>query len=140
MYFWFKALHLISMVAWFAGLFYMFRLFVYHTENKDKPEVTAVLKVMAHKLYFYITTPAMILVFIFGLGLLTQVPQRMHERWFLWKFLFLMGLVGYHLIIGGTLSRYKKDDVFLTSKQCRLLNEVPIIFLVVIILLAVFKP
>ena len=67
---WLKALHLIAVVAWFAGLFYMFRLFVYHAENADKPEVAEVLKGMAYRLYRVITTPAMIASFVFGLGMM----------------------------------------------------------------------
>ncbi|MCB0348160.1 MAG: CopD family protein [Bdellovibrionales bacterium] len=136
----FKALHLIAMVAWFAGLFYMFRLFVYHVESKDKPDVVATLKVMSHKLFYYITTPAMFATFILGFCLLMQVPQHMKAKWFLFKFLFLMGLIIYHYFIGITLAKFKNDELFLTSKQCRIINEIPVLFLVVIILLAVFKP
>tara|TARA_B100001248_G_scaffold262562_1_gene259430 strand:+ start:7426 stop:7860 length:435 start_codon:yes stop_codon:yes gene_type:complete len=136
----FKALHLISMVAWFAGLFYMFRLFVYHTENQDKPEVVAVLKTMSRKLFHYITTPAMIATFLFGFLLLLQVPYQMKTSWFMWKFLLLIALGLYHYFIGHTLGRYAKDDIFLTSKQCRLWNEAPTILLIAIVFLAVFKP
>ena len=71
---WLKARHLIAVVAWFAGLFYMFRLFVYHAENAEKPEVTDVLKSMAWRLYRVITTPALIATFVFGLGMIALHP------------------------------------------------------------------
>ena len=135
----FKALHLISMVAWFAGLFYMFRLFVYQVENKGKADVSGLLKIMSHRLYYYITWPAMVATVVFGFCLLSQVPGYAHAGWFKMKLLFLLGLVGYHCYIGYTLKRFKNEDYFLSSKQCRLWNEAPTLFLIVIILLAVYK-
>lgn len=139
-YFWFKALHLIFMVTWFAGLFYMFRLFVYHVEEKQKPDATNMLKKMEYRLYFFITTPGMILTFIFGFFLLGQNPQILSQLWFQIKFTLLILLTIYHLFIGYSLRRFKSDDIFLNSKQCRMINEIPILFLVSIVLLAVFRP
>lgn len=136
----FKALHLISMVAWFAGLFYMFRLFVYQVENKDQKETQKVLRTMARKLYNYITVPAMIATFTFGILLLLQVPHYMYQKWFLLKFSCLILLAIYHKFIGSTRIRFAKGDYFLTSKQCRIWNEAPTILLIAIVLLAVYKP
>ena len=140
MYFLFKALHLIAMVTWFAGLFYMFRLFVYWVENKDKKDAADVLKVMSHKLYYYITMPSMIATLIFGFSLLSTVPGLVYVTWMQIKLGFLTGLVGYHFYIGYALSRFKKGDFYLTSKQCRFINEAPVVFLITIVLLAVLKP
>ena len=139
MFFWFKALHLIAMVAWFAGLFYMFRLFVYWVENKHNSETSAVLATMSHRLYYYITYPAMIATGIFGILLLSQVPHQARMGWFQLKFALLLGLIAYHLFIGSTLRRFKRGDFFLNSKQCRLINEAPLLFLAAIVFLAVFK-
>lgn len=136
----FKALHLIFMVTWFAGLFYMFRLFVYHVEKKDKPDVVATLKTMSHKLYYYITWPGMVLTLTFGFSTLLQVPHYMTNLWMQGKLILILLLIGYHLFIGYTLKRFKKDDVFLSSKQCRILNEVPVFMLIGIVLFAVFRP
>ena len=137
---WLKALHLISMVAWFAGMFYMFRLFVYHAENADKPEVTAVLKGMAEKLYRVITTPAMIATWVFGLAMLALNPSLFSQPWLHVKLTLLLGLSGYHGYVGSVRRRFANDDVCLTSRQCRIRNEVPTVFLIAIVLLAVLRP
>jgi len=127
------------MVTWFAGLFYMFRLFVYHVENADKKDVTDVLKTMEHKLYYYITTPSMVAIVIFGSGLLMVTSYNMTQTWFAIKFVMILALIGYHFYIGHTLKRFKKDDLFLSSKQCRMLNEFPTLFLIGIIAVAVCR-
>ncbi|UCE87078.1 MAG: protoporphyrinogen oxidase HemJ [Deltaproteobacteria bacterium] len=137
---WLKALHLIAMVAWFAGLFYMFRLFVYHTENASNPEMSAVLKVMAERLYRIITTPAMVATFLFGCIMLLVNPAYLGEPWMLAKLVLLVGLASYHGYIGYVRRRFAADDVFLSSRQCRMRNEVPTLFLIAIVLLAVLRP
>jgi putative membrane protein len=134
-----KALHLIFMVAWFAGLFYMFRLFVYHTENADKPDAVAMLKVMELKLYKIITVPAMVLTFIFGISMIVLQPSLMQNGWMHAKLLLVILLAGYTGFIGATRRKYANDQIVYTSKQCRWLNEVPTIFLLVIIFLMVFR-
>ena len=129
----FKALHLIAMVAWFAGLFYLFRILVYHVENRDKPEVTAVLKTMARKLYRIITLPAMIATCVFGLTMIALNPALLKSGWLHVKLMLVLGLAGYTLFTGYARRRFEADDLFLTSKQCRLWNEAPTLFLVIII-------
>ncbi len=136
----FKALHLITMVCWFAGLFYMFRLFVYHTKNQANEDNTKLLKQMAFKLYYYITTPSMVLTLLFGLLLLMHVPIYINVPWFHLKMLFILILLIYHYFVGYTLHKFMKDDIFLSEKQCRIINEVPTLLLIIIIGLAVLKP
>lgn len=140
MYLAFKSLHLIAMVAWFAGLFYMFRIFVYHSESNGNNDKTQLLKIMSKRLYYYITWPAMVVTFVAGALLLSQSTHNFKMTWFHIKLALLLGLLSYHFFIGYTLKRFQKDDIFLNSKQCRLLNEIPTFFLVFIIILAVFKP
>ncbi len=137
---WLKALHLIAVVAWFAGLFYMFRLFVYHAENTEKPEVTDVLKTMAWRLYRVITTPALIASFVFGLGMVALQPGYLSLGWFQAKLGLVLGLAGYHGYVGRVRRRFAADDVYLTSRQCRIRNEIPTLFLIAIVLLAVLRP
>jgi putative membrane protein len=139
-YGWFKALHIISFVAWFAGLFYIFRLYVYHVENKDKPEVTAVLEVMERKLYRMICTPAAISTLVFGLGLLHLVPTALEQGWFHVKLVALVSLFGYHGYAGRVRRNFAAGRYTLTSRQCRLINEVPTLALVVIVTMVVLKP
>lgn len=137
---WLKAFHLIATVAWFAALFYIFRIFVYHAENAEKPEVTAVLKTMAERLYRIIMTPAMIATFGFGGAMLVVNPAYFTMPWLLVKLLLVLSLAGFHAYIGRVRRRFAADDVFLTSRQCRLRNEVPTLFLIAIVLLAVLRP
>ncbi len=137
---WLMALHLIAMVAWFAGLFYMFRLFVYHVENRDKPETAAVLKTMAARLYRMIVTPAMLATWVFGLAMLAWTPAYLSQPWLIAKLVLVLGLSGYHGYIGAVRRRFAADDLFLTSRQCRIRNEIPLLFLIAIVLLAVLRP
>lgn len=137
---WLKAFHLIAMVAWFAGLFYIFRLFVYHVESRDQPETTAVLKVMAEKLWRIIMRPAVIATWVFGLAMIANHPSLLDASWLRVKLLLLVGLTGYHVWIGRVRARFEADDLFLSSRQCRMLNEVPTLFLISIVLLAVLRP
>ncbi len=137
---WLKALHLIAVIAWFAGLFYMFRLLVYHAENRDKPEVSAVLKRMVSRLYGVIATPAMLASFALGLAMLAWTPAYLAAGWVRLKLVLLLGLLGYHLYVGHVIRRFAADEVYLTSRQCRVRNEIPTLFLVAIVLLAVLRP
>jgi len=137
---WLKALHLIAMVAWFAGLFYMFRLFVNRVEQRDQPEVSAVLQGMAERLYRIITTPAMIATLVVGLSMLVLNPGYLTLTWIQIKLVLVAGLVGYHVYVGQVLRRFAAGDLYLTSRQCRIRNEIPTPFLVAIILLAVLRP
>lgn len=139
-YGWFKALHIISFVAWFAGLFYIFRLYVYHVENKDKPEVTAVLEVMERKLYRMICTPAAIATTVFGLGLLHLVPTALEQGWFHVKLTALLLLFGYHGYAGRVRRNFAAGRYDLTSRQCRMINEIPTLALVAIVTMVVLKP
>lgn len=135
-----KSLHLIGVIAWFAGLFYIFRLYVYHVENKDNPPVTQVLSVMERRLYRCITTPAMFFAVAMGVWLLILNPGLMREGWMHAKLLALVFLFGYHGY-AGRVRRQLLEGVFpLTARQCRLINEVPTVILLIIVPLAIIKP
>lgn len=140
MYLWLKALHFISMVAWFAGLFYIFRLFVYHVENKDKPDVTSTLEVMEKKLMFLIMFPAMTLTLVFGFWMLGKNPELMKQGWIHAKLTLVLLLVIYHHYAVYVRKKFLKKEFFLSSKACRIINEVPTICLILIIILAVLRP
>ncbi len=140
MYLWLKAFHLIAMVAWFAGMFYMFRLFVNQVEHRDEPDTTAALKDMAERLYRIIITPAMVATFVFGLSMIALHPELLRARWMIAKLVLVLGLAGYHGYVGRVRRRFAADDLYLTSLQCRVRNEVPSAFLIAIVLLAVLRP
>lgn len=138
---WLKALHLIAMVCWFAGLFYLPRLFVYHAMSDDEISCER-FKIMERKLFLGIMTPSMVLTFVFGIGLLITGAWQMYSSsgWLHTKIALLFCLLIYHYFCWQWLKDFR-DDV---NKQSHLfyrwMNEIPVLFLVVIIILAVVKP
>ena len=138
---WLKALHLISMVTWFAGLFYLPRLFVYHAMSDDRISLER-FKVMERKLYWGITTPGMILTFIFGAWMLVDYAWASYGQsgWLHAKLGLLALLVLYHIQCGRWLADFKSDRNRRSHVYYRWMNEVPVLFLVGIVLLAVLKP
>jgi len=135
-----KALHIIFMVSWFAGLFYMVRLFIYHVETKDKAEheakiLTDQFKIMQHKLWWIITTPAMVLTVIFGVWMLILNPYFLQQPWMHIKLTFVVLLLIYHFICQRTMAQLKRDEIRWTSTQLRLWNELATLFLVAVVFL-----
>ena len=137
---WLKAGHLIFMVAWFGGLFYLGRILVYHAENAGRPEVTDLLKLMARRSYRGIATPAMLATLGFGLSMLATRPDYLVAGWLQLKLGFVAGLIVYHLYMARIRERFARDDVFLSPAQCRLRNELPLLALIPVVLLAVLRP
>ena len=140
-YFLFKSLHIISVVSWMAGLLYLPRIFVYHTENSDDRKISDVFKTMEKKLYFYIMTPAMILSWIFGLLLIHSIGfQQLGQTWMVLKIIFVIFLTLYHFYLGITLNQFKFDQNTHSHKFYRLINEIPTILLILIVFVVIFKP
>jgi putative membrane protein len=140
-YNWLRALHVIGVVTWFAALFYIFRLYVYHVENRGKREVTDLLEVMQRRLYRGICWPAMMLTTVFGVLLWSRnFAGYMQSGWFHVKLAALVFLFGYHFYSGKVRRDLAAGTCTLTSKQCRLINEVPTVLLLVIVTMAVVKP
>ena len=143
-YSWFKAFHLVGIVVWFAGLFYLVRLFIYHVEANEEPEpARTILKnqyqIMEKRLYSIITTPGMLVTIAMAIGLLTTEPDVLKEGWLHIKLLFVLLLIGYHHYCKRLMKQLAADKCTWGSQQLRALNEVPTVILVVIVLLAVFK-
>ena len=132
-----KAGHLIAMVAWFAGLFYSFRLLVNWVERQHEPEQAAMLHGMLERLYRVIMRPAMIATLAFGAGMLAANPGYLALRWLHLKLLLVAALIGYHHYVGYVMRRFAAGDFYLTSRQCRIRNEIPTPLLILIVLLAV---
>ena len=140
-YEWLKALHIIGVVTWFAGLFYIFRLYVYHVENHGKPEITGLLAIMERRLFRGICWPAMLFTATFGVWLLARMPEfYFAQGWFHAKLLGLAILLGYHFYAGKVRKDLAAGRCTLTSRQCRLINEIPIVPLFLIVIMAVVKP
>jgi putative membrane protein len=143
-YFWFKAFHLIGVVVWFAGLFYLVRLFVYHAEANQQPEpAQSILKsqyeIMEKRLYNIITTPGMLVTVAMAIGLIYTEPEVLKSGWMHIKLTFVALLLLYHFYCGWLMKKLEKGASHWTGQQFRALNEAPTILLVVIVLLAVFK-
>lgn len=139
-YLWLKALHIIFVVAWFAGLFYIFRLFVYHVKHKDEDNMAAAYRVMEKKLLTIIMYPAMILTLVFG-GLLISInPSVLTAPWFHFKMAAVLFLIGYQILATITYARFAEGDYIFSERLCRILNEIPTILLIMIVILATVKP
>lgn len=140
MFEWLKALHLIFMVTWFCGIFYLPRLFVYHAMSNDQISIDR-FKIMERKLYFGIATPGALLTFIFGFWMvILGLDYYRTAVWFHMKFSLILLLLGYHILCGYYLAKFKKDSNKHSHVFYRWFNEIPVLFLILIVLLAVFKP
>ena len=135
-----KSLHIIALVSWFAGLFYLPRLFVYHAESKDLLSNER-FKIMERKLYYFIMCPAAILTTIFGLWLVYFHPiYYLHASWLHMKLFFVVLLWIYHGFCGIIVQKFNMDQNVKSSRYFRIFNEIPTLLLIVIVLLVVMKP
>ena len=140
----FKAMHIVGFTAWFAGLFYLVRMFVYHTEafDKESPEKEILIKqfnTMQWRVYKIICNPAMILTLSFGTAMLVFNPGYLQMPWLHVKLTLLVLLIGYHHYCKTIIKKLEKGRTGFTSFQFRLFNELPTLFLLAIVLLAVLK-
>ena len=136
----FKSLHLIAVISWMAGLLYLPRIFVYHSEASHESQKN-VFKTMERKLYNYIMMPAMLLSWLFGILLIHSLGLAVFaELWMLIKTISVLILTYYHFLLGKYLNDFAIDTNKKTSKFFRIMNEVPTIILIVVVFLVVFKP
>ena len=136
----FKSLHLISVISWMAGLLYLPRIFVYHSEAYHDSQ-REIFKTMERKLYNYIMMPAMLLSWLFGILLLHSLGFSVFlELWMQVKTLAVIILTFYHFTLGKFLNDFSNDNSKKTSKFFRIYNEIPTIILIVVIFVAIFKP
>ena len=136
----FKSLHLVAVISWMAGLLYLPRIFVYHSENTNET-IVSVFKTMERKLYFFIMTPAMTLSWLFGLLLISEIGfDQLNSLWLQLKLVFVILLTIYHFYLGKLLNSFKFDQNQRSSKFYRYINEIPTILLILIIFIVIFKP
>ena len=137
----FKALHLIAVISWMAGLLYLPRIFVYHSETIENKQQSETFKLMEKRLYFYIMNPAMILSWIFGILLIyTQGIESLVFLWMKIKLGLVIILTAYHFYLLIFIKDFQMGINTKTSKYFRTINEVPTILLIIIIFVVVFKP
>ena len=140
----FKSIHLIAVISWMAGLLYLPRIFVYHSDavqNNKSEDLMSTFKTMERRLFIYIMNPAMILSWIFGVLLIHTIG--MDNFGFLWlqlKLLFVVILTIYHFFLFQCLRKFADNNNSYSSKFYRIINEIPTVLLIGIILIVVFKP
>jgi len=135
-----KSLHLIAVISWMAGLLYLPRIFVYHSEASHESQKD-VFKIMERKLYNYIMMPAMLLSWLFGVLLIHSLGVTVFtELWMQIKTVLVIILTYYHFLLGKYLSDFAIESNKKTSKFFRIMNEVPTIILIVVVFVVVFKP
>ena len=136
----FKSLHLIAVISWMAGLLYLPRIFVYHSEASHDSQ-KQVFKTMEKKLYNYIMMPAMLLTWLFGVLLIYSLGfEIFQELWMQIKIVSVLILTHYHFILGRYLQDFATDSNRKSSRFYRIINEVPTIILIVVVFVVVFKP
>ncbi len=143
-YLWFKGFHIIAMVAWFGGLFYLPRLFVYHVEANEQPEpASSILKnqyaIMEKRLYGIIMNPGMMLTIAMAIGMLVIEPGLLKQGWLHIKIALVAVLLAYHLYCKRLMKMLEAGTCQWTGKQLRAFNELPTLLLAVIVLLVIFK-
>ena len=140
LYLLFKSLHLIAVISWLAGLLYLPRIFVYHSEARHESQKD-VFKVMERKLYNYIMMPAMLVSWLFGILLIHSLGfDIFFELWMQIKIVLVSILTFYHFLLGKYLSDFTINRNQKSSKFFRIINEVPTIILIVVVFVVVFKP
>lgn len=143
-YFWFKSFHIIGFVAWFAGLFYLPRLFIYHIEAEERQEpVKTALKEEYSRieklLYKLIMMPAMIFTIAMAIGIISTEPEVIKQTWLHVKLFFVLLLIGFHFYCGRLIGKLETGTSSINSLQMRRINEIPTILLALVVLLAIFK-
>ncbi len=137
----FKSIHLIAVISWMAGLLYLPRIFVYHSENTENTNSSNIFKTMEKKLFYYIMTPAMILSWIFGLLLIHSLGFYIFDQvWMQVKGISVILLTIYHFYLGNCVIRFSNDQNKNSSKFYRIINEIPTVLLILIIFIVIFKP
>ncbi len=140
MYKWVLAFHIIAVICWFAALFYLPRLFVYHAMSDDSPSIER-FKIMERKLYRGIANPSMIVTVVLGVWLVAMAPDAyLNQTWFQLKAFFVVLLIGYHHMCLGHMKQLAEDRSEKSHIYFRVFNEVPVLFLVAIVILVVVQP
>jgi putative membrane protein len=139
MFLWIKALHVVAIISWMAGLLYLPRLFVYHTQVEVGSEQSSLFKVMEYRLFRFIMIPAMIVAWISGLTL-AFLAAYWSDPWFLAKFVLVLALTGSHIHQGRLVAFFAADANRHPTRFYRILNEVPTLLMVGIVILVIVKP
>ncbi len=142
LFLWIKALHIMALIAWMAGLFYLPRLYVYHARPQTGPDMSETFKVMERRLLKAIMNPAMLVTWATGLGLGYMLGQFSADIqiWFALKLLLVLALTVYHMALGRWRREFAEDRNTHTERFYRFINEVPTLIMIAIVILVIFQP
>ncbi|PWC52258.1 hypothetical protein TSA6c_35130 [Azospirillum sp. TSA6c] len=140
MYEWIKALHVISIIAWMAGLLYLPRLFVYHCQVQAGSEASETFKVMERRLLRAIMNPAMIAAYVFGIAMILLTPEWMKQGWLHAKLLFVLLLTASHMMMARWRRDFAEDRNTRPQRFFRIANEVPTLLMIGIVIFVIVKP
>jgi putative membrane protein len=137
---WIKALHVISVIAWMAGMLYLPRLFVYHADAKPGSELSKTLKIMERRLLRRIVNPAMVATFVFGIWMLLLDPTLLQKPYMHAKLGLVLIMTGIHVFLARCRRRFAEDRNSYSSVFFRIMNEVPAVLIIGIVILIIVKP
>ncbi|MFN8722163.1 MAG: protoporphyrinogen oxidase HemJ [Rhodospirillales bacterium] len=140
LYDWIKALHVISMIAWMAGLLYLPRLFVYHVQAQAGSIQSDTFKIMERRLLKAIMNPAMIASFVFGMWLIVLNPSLLSQGWLHAKLLLVLGMAGAHGAMGKWRKDFEADRNVRPQRFYRIANEVPTVLMILVVILVIVRP
>lgn len=140
LYEWVKALHVISIIAWMAGLLYLPRLFVYHCQVPAGSETSETFKVMERRLLRAIMNPAMIAAYVFGIAMIVLTPEWMKQGWLHAKLLFVLLLTASHMMMARWRREFAEDRNTRPQRFYRIANEVPTLLMIGIVIFVIVKP
>ena len=140
----FKSIHLIAVISWMAGLLYLPRIFVYHSEsivNKKSEDLVSTFKIMERRLFLYIMNPAMIVSWIFGMFLIHTIGMdNFGSFWLQLKLVFVIILTIYHFFLLQCLRKFAENSNSYSPKFYRIINEIPTVVLIAAVFIIIFKP
>jgi putative membrane protein len=140
-YEWLRALHIIAVISWMAGMLYLPRLFVYHADAEVGSEKSETFKIMEWRLLKYITNPAMIVAWILGLLMIYANPGMLEgQGWLHVKLLTVFIMSAVHGVLSKQVKVFKRDENTKSAKYFRILNEVPTVLMIIIVIMAVVQP
>jgi putative membrane protein len=140
----FKSIHLIAVISWMAGLLYLPRIFVYHSEaiqNNKSEDLISTFKIMERRLFIYIMNPAMIISWFFGILLINSIGiNNVSFLWLQLKLLLVISLTIYHFFLFICLKKFNENNNSQSPKFYRIINEIPTILLIIIVFIIIYKP
>jgi len=140
MYLWLKVVHIVAVIAWMAGLFYLPRLFVYHTQQPLGSDGDSLFKVMERRLMKAIMGPAMIVALISGAATVSAAGYAWSDRWLSLKLVGVFAMVAFHVLLAKHLAQFARGERMRSERYFRIINEVPTVLLIWIVIFVVVKP